>query len=40
MLPRVYLLNASGKIIWFDTDYSQASRRNLMQAIQVLLGEK
>lgn len=40
MLPRVYLLDASGKIIWFDTDYSQSTRRNMMQAIQVVLGEK
>jgi hypothetical protein len=39
-LPRVYLLDASGKIIWFDTEFSQASRRNLMQAIQVVIGEK
>jgi peroxiredoxin len=40
ILPRIYLLDASGKIIWFDTEYSQATRRNLMQAIEVVLGEK
>jgi hypothetical protein len=40
MLPRVYLLDSSGKIIWFDTEYSQSSRRNLMQAIQVVSAEK
>ena len=40
MLPRVYLLDASGKIIWFDTEYTQSTRRNLMQAVQVVLGEK
>jgi peroxiredoxin len=39
-LPRVYLLDASGKIIWFDTEYTQSTRRNLMQAIKVLFGEK
>jgi hypothetical protein len=39
MLPRVYLLDAGGKIIWFDTEYSQASRRNLMQAVLAALGE-
>jgi len=39
-LPRVYLLDASGKIIWFDTEYSQATRRNLLQAVQAVLGEK
>ncbi len=40
VLPRVYLLDASGKIIWFDTEYTQSTRRNLMIAIKVVLGEK
>jgi peroxiredoxin len=40
MLPRVYLLDESGKIIWFDTEYTQSTRRNLMQAVKVVLGEK
>jgi peroxiredoxin len=40
ILPRVYLLDASGKIIWFDTEYTQSTRRNLMMAIHVVLGEK
>ena len=39
-LPRVYLLDAAGKIIWFDTQYTQSTRRNLMQAVKVLYGEK
>jgi len=39
LLPRVYLLDAEGKIIWFDLEYSRATRRNLLQAIQVELGE-
>jgi hypothetical protein len=39
-LPRVYLLDESGKIIWFDTEYNQSTRRNLMQAVKVVLGEK
>src|SRR3989304_740639 len=38
-LPRIYLLDTSGKIIWFDTEYSRGTRRILMQAIQVTLGE-
>jgi peroxiredoxin len=38
-LPRPYLLDAEGKILWFDLEYSQATRDNLMQAIQVALGE-
>jgi len=40
ILPRVYLLDASGKIIWFDTEYTQSTRRNLMMAVKVILGEK
>jgi peroxiredoxin len=40
MLPRVYLLDESGKIIWFDTEYNQSTRRNLIQAVKVVLGEK
>jgi len=39
-LPRVYLLDASGKILWFDTEFSLGTRRNLVLAIQVALGEK
>ena len=38
-LPRPYLLDAEGKILWFDLDFSPTTRDNLMQAIQVALGE-
>ena len=38
-LPRPYLLDAEGKILWFDLEYSEPTRDNLMQAIQVALGE-
>ena len=38
-LPRPYLLDAEGKILWFDLEYSEATRDNLMQAIQVALAE-
>lgn len=38
-LPRVYLLDADGKIIWLDIEFSRITRRNLEQAIQVELGE-
>lgn len=38
-LPRPYLLDAEGKILWFDLEFSQATRDNLMQAIQVALGK-
>ncbi len=39
ILPRVYLLDESGKILWFDTEYTQSTRRNLLQAVKVVLGE-
>jgi peroxiredoxin len=39
-LPRLYLLDASGKILWFDVEYSRVSRRNLIQAVQFSLSEK
>jgi peroxiredoxin len=38
-LPRTYLLDADGKIVWFDLEYSTATRRNLLQAINVALGK-
>jgi peroxiredoxin len=37
-LPRTYLIDASGKILWFDTEYSQSTKRDLLQAIDFLLG--
>lgn len=36
-LPRIYLLDASGKILWFDTEYSRGTRRDLEQGIEVTL---
>ena len=40
-LPRVYLLDASGKILWFDIDYTRPTRRELQTAIKaVLVGNK
>lgn len=38
-LPRIYLLDAQGKILWFDLEYSRTTRSQLMRAIQVALGE-
>jgi peroxiredoxin len=38
-LPRVYLLDADGKLLWLDVEFSRTTRRNLMQAVQVELGE-
>lgn len=39
-LPRVYLLDAQGKILWFDIDYSLATRRELNQALRAVTAEK
>jgi peroxiredoxin len=35
--PRIYLLDAQGKIVWFDIEYSRTSRRDLAQAIRYTL---
>ncbi|NLE39839.1 MAG: TlpA family protein disulfide reductase [Pirellulaceae bacterium] len=37
-LPRTYLLDANGKILWFDTEYSQSTKRDLLEAIDFVLG--
>ena len=35
---RTYLLDARGKILWFDVEYSRSTRRDLHQAIEAVLG--
>jgi len=35
-LPRVYVLNSTGTIMWFDIEYSESTRRELGDAISVL----
>ena len=39
MLPRIYLLDADGKILWFDAEYSRGTRRDLEQGIDAALGK-
>ena len=39
-LPRVYLLDSTGKIRWLDVEYSGITRDSLRQAIEALLAEK
>lgn len=34
--PRTYVLDPSGKIVWFDIEYSLATRRELHQALEVI----
>lgn len=36
-LPRIYLLDAEGKVLWFDIEYSRSTRRHLRQAIRYQL---
>ena len=36
MLPRIYVLDAVGRIVWFDVEYSQATRRELGQTLQAM----
>jgi peroxiredoxin len=38
--PRTYVLDPSGKIVWFDIEYSPATRRELRQALRVIAGNK
>lgn len=39
-LPRTYVLDSSGKIVWFDIAYSLATRRDLNNALRVLTETK
>jgi peroxiredoxin len=38
-MPRVYVLNGAGEIVWFDIEYSQATERELQQTLDVLAGK-
>jgi peroxiredoxin len=38
-LPRVYLIDPTGNILWFDIEYSQTTRRELHQALRAVTGE-
>jgi hypothetical protein len=38
-MPRIYLLDIQGKILWFDVEFSRATRENLLQAIQSVVGK-
>ncbi len=39
-LPRTYLLDSSGKILWFDVEYSRTTRQQLLSAIRYSLAQK
>lgn len=38
-LPRIYLLDANGEILWFDIQWSLETERDLLQAISYRLGQ-
>ena len=38
-LPRTFLLDAQGKILWFDIEYSRSTRRELHDGITFVLGQ-
>jgi peroxiredoxin len=38
-LPRTFLLDPRGKILWFDLEYSLGTRRELNQALRAVAGE-
>jgi hypothetical protein len=40
MLPRTYLLDQSGKILWFDIEYSHAMWRDLREALRAIVTQK
>jgi peroxiredoxin len=38
-LPRVYVLNAAGEIVWFDLEYSESTRRELHNTLVFLTAD-
>ena len=38
-MPRTFVLDADGKIVWFDISYTLATRRELHDSLRVLTGD-
>lgn len=38
-LPRTYLLNAAGEVLWFDIEYSRTTHRELLEAVEFTLAQ-
>ena len=38
-LPRIYILNPAGKIVWFDIEYSEGTRREIGWTLDALMEE-
>ncbi len=39
-MPRIYVLDGTGKIVWFDIEYSQSTSRELKQTLAALTAGK
>ena len=39
LMPRTYLLDAGGRILWYDVEHSRSMGHDLVQGIRVALGE-
>lgn len=39
-LPRTYLLDEQGHILWFDIEYSRSTRRELFKAIRLVIANR
>jgi peroxiredoxin len=39
-LPRTYLLDSEGNVLWFDIEYSTTTRRELAQSLEAVAGRK
>ena len=37
-LPRLYVLDPAGKILWFDIEYSESTRRELLRTVAIVTG--
>ncbi len=37
-LPRIYVLDAAGKIVWFDVGFSETSREHLKRTLEFMFG--
>lgn len=38
-LPRLYLLDSTGTIRWFDVQYQESTRQDLLQALSAMIGK-
>ena len=39
VLPQVFVLDAKGRVAWFDIEYSEAARRELRQSLAALMAQ-